>query len=75
MAEDWVFLTEVDNDVEADIVCGFLIDKGIAAKKEDSSPYAGAMRIIGGQAYEVQVFVPQPLLEKAKAALQELETK
>ncbi len=73
MEEKWVFLTEVDNDVEADIVCGFLWEKGIPSKKNDSSPYAGAMRVIGGQALEVQVLVPEPFLDRARDLLHEFE--
>jgi len=72
--KNWVFLTEVNNDVEADIICGFLWEKGIPARKSDSSPYAGAMRVIGGQAVEVQVLVPEPFLEKAENLLHEFES-
>ncbi len=69
MNYNWAFLLEVDNDVEADIVCGFLQEKGIPARKADSSPYGGAMRVIGGQAFEVQVLVPETFLEKARQEL------
>jgi len=66
MDDNWVFLLEADNDIEADIICGFLQEKGIAARKVDSSPYTGAMRVIGGQAVEVQILVPGPFLKQAK---------
>ncbi len=72
MENDWQILVEADNDVEADIICGFLQEKGVPARKTDSSPYAGAMRIIGGQAVEVQVLVPGPFLEQAKKLLKEI---
>ncbi len=69
----WVVLVEAGNDVEADIISGFLQDKGIPNKKADSSPYAGAMRVIGGQAVEVQILVPEPFLKKAKELLESFE--
>ncbi len=70
---NWTILVEAGNDVEADIICGFLKDKGIPSKKADSSPYAGAMRVIGGQAVEVQVLVPEPFLKQAKELLDNFE--
>ncbi len=70
MKHYWKLLIEADNDVEADIICGFLPDKGIPARKADSSPYTGAMRVIGGLAVEVQVLVPESLFEEALEILQ-----
>jgi len=70
----WEVLVETNNDIEADILCGFLRDKGIPARKADSNPYAGAMRVIGGQAVEVQVLVPRPFLEQAKELLQDFSS-
>lgn len=69
MNSNWVVLVEADNDLEADIICGFLREKGIPAQKKDSSPYAGAMRVIGGQALEVQVLVPEAFLSKARVLI------
>ena len=66
MIDNWVVLMEADNDVEAEIICGFLYEKGIPARKADSSPYTGAMRVIGGLALEVQILVPEPMLNQAK---------
>lgn len=66
MEQDWQVLVEAGNDIEADIICGFLQDKGIPARKADSSPYTGAMRVIGGMAVEVQILVPQPLIDQAR---------
>ncbi len=71
---NWVLLVEANNDVEADIICGFLQDNGIPTRKADSSPYTGAMRVIGGQAVEVQVFVPEPFLEQARGLIASFET-
>ncbi len=73
MDNNWLVLLEATNDVEADIICGFLQDRGIPAIKADSSPYTGAMRVIGGLAVEVQVMVPEPFLEEAKRLQKELE--
>ena len=75
MEENWVLLTEATNDVEADIICGFLKDNNIPAKTADSSPYTGAMRVIGGLAYEVSILVPEPFLDEAKKLLTGLEDK
>lgn len=66
---DWTLLIEADNDMEADIICGFLQENGIPSRKADSSPYTGAMRVIGGQAVEVQILVPKPFIEQAKNLL------
>ncbi len=74
MNRNWAFLVEVENDLEADIICGFLQEKGISAKKVDSSSIAGTMRIIGGQAFEVQVYVPEPFLKQAQKALRDFDT-
>mgnify|MGYP000305016771 CR=1 FL=1 len=69
MVEQWVVLTEAANDIEADIICGFLQDKGIPARKADSSPYTGAMRVIGGLAVELQILVPDSFLTQAEEIL------
>ena len=73
MDENWVFLVEVENDIEAEIICGFLLEKGISARKADSSPYTGAMRVIGGLAVEIQILVPEPFLDQAKLLLDQFE--
>ncbi len=70
---EWALLIEANNDVEADIICGFLQDNGIPARKADSSPYTGAMRVIGGLAVEVEVYVPNPFLGQAKKLLANFE--
>jgi len=69
----WTVLVEADNDIEAEIICGFLQDKGIPARKADSSPYAGAMRVIGGMAVEVQILVPETFMNQAKELLDTLK--
>ena len=69
----WTVLVEADNDIEAEIICGFLQDKGIPARKADSSPYAGAMRVIGGMAVEVQILVPETFMNQAKELLDALK--
>lgn len=69
MQEEWVFLVEAVNDVEAEIISGLLQASGILSRKEDSDSLAGAMRVIGGQAYEIWIMVPAPLLKKAQAVL------
>lgn len=73
MNENWVLLVETANDVEADIVCGFLREAGIPADKRDSSPYTGAMRVIGGLAPEVQVLVPAAFHDQAQKLLDDLD--
>jgi hypothetical protein len=73
MIDSWVVLMEAENDVEADIICGFLYEKGIPTRKADSSPYTGAMRVIGGLAFEVQILVPEPMLAQAKQLINDSE--
>ena len=73
MENSWTVLVEADNDIEAEIICGFLQDKGIPARKADSSPYAGAMRVIGGMAVEVQILVPETFMNQAKELLDTLK--
>ena len=65
-------LVEADNDLEADIIIGFLNEKGIPARKADSSPYTGAMRVIGGLALEVQILVPELHLPEARDYLKKI---
>lgn len=69
MPDQWEFLVEVFNDVEADIVCGLLQSAGIPCRKEDSDPLIGAMRVIGGQAFVIQILVPERLLNQAQDLL------
>ncbi len=71
MKQEWAMLVEAENDIEADIITGLLTENGIPVRKEDSSPYTGAMRVIGGLAYEVKILVPSSLLENARILLQE----
>jgi hypothetical protein len=72
LVEQWVFLVEAYNDVEAQIIVGLLESEGIPARKEDSNPFTGAMRVLGGQAYEVNILVPPAKLEQARALLRSL---
>lgn len=74
MKDDWVFLVEAFNDVEADIICGMLETNGIPTRKEDRDSITGAFRVIGGQAMEVQVKVPRELLDKARELLRTLDS-
>jgi len=74
LESNWTLLVEANNDVEADIICGFLQDNGIPTRKADSSPYTGAMRVIGGLAVEVEIYVPEPFFEPAKELLISFES-
>jgi transposase len=69
----WVVLTEASDDLEADIIIGFLRDRGVPAEKADSSPYTGAMRVISGMAIEVQVIVPEKFYDEAIQLIDNLE--
>lgn len=73
MREEWVLLIEAESDLDAAIISGLMAEHGIPVRKEDSSPYTGAMRVIGGMAYEVRLMVPEPLYEQAKNLLVSLE--
>ncbi len=74
MDTKWVVLTEALNDLEAEIITGFLKEQGIPAQKSDSSPYTGAMRVIGGMAPEVQILVPETFFAEARALIAGLES-
>lgn len=73
MQEEWVMLIEAESDLEAAIISGLMAEHGIPVRREDSSPYTGAMRVIGGLAYEIMLMVPEPFYEQAKALLDEIE--
>ena len=73
MHDEWVVLVEAESDLEAAIISGLMAEHGIPIRREDSSPYTGAMRVIGGLAYEVTLMVPGPLYEQARALLDEIE--
>ncbi len=73
MKEEWIFLVEAFNDVEAEIVSGLLQASGIPFRKEDQDSLAGAMRVYGGQGYGIRIMVPAPLLEKARDILRSAE--
>lgn len=73
MREEWVLLIEAESDLDAAIISGLMAEHGIPVRKEDSSPYTGAMRVIGGMAYEVRLMVPKLLYEQAKNLLVSLE--
>ncbi len=73
MENGWALLMEANNDVEADIICGFLRDNGIPSRKADSSPYTGAMRVIGGLAVEVEIYVPEAFFEQAEELMATFE--
>ena len=73
MSEQWVLLREAANDLEAKIISDFLHDQGIPARLMDSSPYTGAMRIIGGMSPEVEIYVPQAFIEQARGLLIDIE--
>lgn len=74
MQTNWVFLVETANDLEADIIRGFLQEAGIPTVKADSSSYTSVMRVISGQAQEVHILVPEHFLEQAHELLHEVES-
>ncbi len=69
MEDEWAFLMQAFNDLEAEIVCGLLREASIPVRRKDSDPLTGAMRVVGGQAYEIDIFVPQQMLLRARALL------
>jgi len=70
MSENWVALVEAENDIEAEIIQGMLMENGIPVRRADSSPYTGALRVIGGMAYEVVIMVPDLFVQEAKKILE-----
>jgi hypothetical protein len=69
MEEEWAFLMQAFNDLEAEIVCGLLQEASIPVRQKDSDSLTGAMRVVGGQAYEIDIFVPLKMLPRARALL------
>ena len=67
---EWVFLTEVFNEVEADIVIGFLESEEIPVKKEYTGPFPG-LKVIFGQESGFSIMVPADYLQRAKKLLEE----
>lgn len=68
----WAVLTEAYNDVEADILVAVLRSRDIPAEKREKGFLAG-MRVIMGQAYGIDVLVPERLLAEAREALRRAE--
>ncbi|HPU01179.1 MAG: hypothetical protein GX890_05185 [Firmicutes bacterium] len=69
MEEEWAFLMRAFNDLEAEIACGLLRQDSIPVRLKESDPLTGAMRVLGGQAYEIDILVPRQMLPRAKALL------
>ena len=68
--EEWFFLTDAFNEVEADIICGVLETNEIPFKKE--YPTFTGIKVIFGQATDVTIMVPRQYLERAKELLKEI---
>ncbi len=66
----WVFLTEVFNEVEADIISGFLESEEIPVKKEYTGPFPG-LKVIFGQESGFSLMVPEEHLKRAQKLLEE----
>ena len=67
--EGWAFLMQAYNDVEAGIVCGLLETAQIPVRRKESDPLSGSMRVVGGQAYEIDLYVPEEMLLRARDLL------
>jgi len=73
--ENWSLLTEAFDDTEATIIIGMLKAANIPAERKDSDAFVGVMRVIGGQAYGIHIYVPDEYLNKAKELLRNSELK
>lgn len=71
--EGWAFLMQAYDDLEAGIVCGLLETAAIPVRRKDHNPLAGGLRVIVGQAYEIDIYVPPELLLRARAILAEAD--
>lgn len=71
MDDEWVFLVQASNDIEAGIICGLLQEASIAVQKRDGDPLIGFMRVVGGQSYAIDILVPREVLPQARALLAE----
>ncbi len=67
--EGWAFLMQAYDDLEAGLVCGLLEAASIPARRKESNSLAGGMRVITGQAYEIDIYGPAKLLLRARAIL------
>ncbi len=66
--EEWIFLTDAFNEIEADIICGVLETNDIPVKKEYPT-YTG-IKVIFGQAMNVSIMVPGQFYDRAKVLLE-----
>ncbi len=69
MDKGFVVLTVVYNEVEADLLVGFLEGEGIPAQKRTQVPHSVYPFTADGLA-QVEILVPQELLPRAKEALE-----
>lgn len=67
--EGWAFLMQAYDDLDAGLVCGLLEAASIPARRKESNSLAGGMRVITGQAYEIDIYLPAKLLLRARAIL------
>ncbi len=70
--EGWVVFAEACNDIEADILLTVLHSRGIPAIKREKQ-FTTGIRIIMGQAYGLDLFVPADLFDEAREALKQAE--
>lgn len=71
MEQEWAFLVQASNDIEAGVICGLLQEASIAVQKKDGDPLIGFMRVVGGQSCAIDIFVPRKALPQARALLSE----
>ncbi len=72
MEEEWTFLVQAADDIEAGIICGLLQEASITAQKKDGDPLVGFMRVVGGQSFAIDIFVPQKELPRARSLLENI---
>ncbi len=66
--EEWTYLTDAFNEIEADIICGLLESENIPVKKEYNGPYPG-LKVILGQESGFSIMVPAAYRQRARDLL------
>ena len=71
--EKRTLLIEAFDDTEATLIVGMLEAAGIPVEREDSDAFVGVMRVVGGMAYGIDIYVPEQYYQQARKLLDSSE--